>query len=181
MPDLFGQYKGLYRSFRLYWRAYGGTKALLLSPYLHTSVVLAVLLHPLWGVCSESPWYEITVTVLPNLLGFTLGGYAILMAFGDDKFRERIAGEDDDGKPSPFMVVNSAFIHFILIQMIAILLSLFGKAVKPKGDVLSFFGMFFFVYALLTALAAGFAVLNIADWFDVVAKRNRDAKRKGYE
>ena len=76
----FAQYKGAFKIFRKYWSLYGGTKAILTSPYFHVSLLLAV-------ICSPYPkWQESTLTIVPSILGFSLGGYAILLAFSNEKF-----------------------------------------------------------------------------------------------
>jgi hypothetical protein len=101
-----------------YWRAYGGKKALIRSPYLWAALFITVLLYPEW---STAGWWHDVLTVMRNLLGFTLGGYAMWIAIGDDEFRLLISGEEDDGKPSPYMEVNATFVHFIILQIISII------------------------------------------------------------
>jgi hypothetical protein len=108
-----------------------------------------------------------------------LGGYAILLAFGNDRFRRLISGTDADGGPSPFMVVNAAFIHYILLQAAAILAAVIGIVFSIKSGVIAFCGFFLFIYSLSTSVAAAFAVLNLAEWFDFwAAKQTEDEGEK---
>lgn len=160
-------YQNVKQSFLIYWKAYGGFGSFIRSPYLHFAIVFTAFAWPLWhGSKVPTTWYEIPLSVLPNVLGFTLGGYAILLSFGDESFRKLISGEDSDGSPSPFMVLNGTFIHFILVQVISILLALLGKAWGIGSGPFAGIGFGFFVYSLTTAAAAAMAVLNVADWFD---------------
>lgn len=176
---MFEQYKGVWNSLKLYWSAYGGLRALFSSPYLHIALLLTCAFWPLWTDGCDS-WHEATLSVLPNLLGFTLGGYAILLAFGDDRFRQIIAGEEGEGKASPFMVVNASFIHFIILQALALIVGVGGKAQVIWGAPAAFIGTFLFLYALLSAVAAGIAVLNLSSWFDdyVDWKKKVEARKK---
>lgn len=164
---IFEPYRDVKRSLLIYWKAYGGFPSLIRSPYLHFAALFTLITWPLWnGKESPSSWFDITLSVLPNVLGFTLGGYAILLSFGDASFRRIISGADHDGSASPFMVLNSTFIHFILIQVISILLALFGKAWGMTSGTYAAIGFACFVYSITTAAAAAMAVLNVADWFD---------------
>ncbi|QYK02416.1 hypothetical protein [Shewanella psychrotolerans] len=133
---------------------------------------------------------------MPNLLGFSLGGFAMWIAVGDDNFRKLISGEDGDGEPSPYMEVNAAFVHFVVLQMLAIFCSLFAKAYYfplPQGHwILVMFGESFFwlcllgnfisyiifIYALLSAVAATFALLHVTSWYDAARTDELAAKPK---
>lgn len=166
---------------RRYWKAYGGWKALFRSTYLWTAVTLSILLFPHW---SQPGWWDDVLSIMPNLLGFSLGGYAMWIAIGDDSFRKLISGEDKDGTPSPYMEVNAAFVHFISLQMASMILALIAKSyyfkLQPDHIILELFGSSFkyicltgyflsyiiFIYALLSALAATFALLRVSSWYD---------------
>ncbi|WP_418358374.1 hypothetical protein ACNH6B_04985 [Shewanella basaltis] len=161
----------------VYWRSYGGFKALINSPFVKISLVLTFLLFPHW---SKPEWWNDVLSIMPNLLGFSLGGYAMWMAIGDDEFRKLISGEDDDGEPSPYMEVNAAFVHFIFLQIIAILLAIFAKAYYFRipsthwladfialGIIFYFICYFVFIYALASAVAATLALLQVSSWYDL--------------
>jgi hypothetical protein len=164
-----------------YWTDYGGLTALFCSPYFWASIFITALLYPHWA----SPlWWNDVLSIMPNLLGFSLGGYAMWMAIGDDNFRKLISGKDEDGLTSPYMEVNSAFVHFIILQVSSIFLSLIAKAYYFKLPDDNFFVLFFgdyfhilclvgyafsyfiFIYALISALAATFALLRVSSWYD---------------
>ncbi|WP_113905673.1 hypothetical protein [Aliidiomarina celeris] len=164
-----------------YWKSYGGFKALFTSGYFYVSIVITIFLFPHW---LNGEWWEIVLSIMPNVLGFSLGGYAMFLAIGDEKFRKIISGPEDDGEPSPFMEVSSAFVHFIVLQILAIFMAIFADAYNfplSKDCVLvkeyyeyirglsiagAFLGYFVFIYALSSALSATFAILRVSSWYD---------------
>ena len=172
--------------FKRYWAAYGGFKALFASNYFYAAIVITALMFPAWV---DKPWHDLVLAIMPNLLGFSLGGYALLIAIGDENFRSLISGvdEDEDGEHSPYMEVNSTFVHFILMQLISLVYALFSSAyyftLDPNGKmgqlianynfpldevvlVGRFCGFTLFIYALLTALAATLAIFRVSSWYD---------------
>lgn len=165
-------YFGLLSTIRMYWRTYGGLRALLLSPYLHGSIAYTFLVTPLWYYRGAA-WFDTAVSVIPSMLGFSVAGYAILLAFGDEKFRKIISGSDSDGKPSPFMVVNASFVHFILVSAVALLFAIFAKAWNVQANAWAGVGVLLFSYSIATAVAAAFAILHVASWTDLHAKQNK--------
>jgi len=174
-----GQYRSFGEIVARYYGAYGGASAMLGSPYLHLSLGLAALMWPLWRVPS---WTDITLSVLPSLMGFSLGGFAMLLAVGDDGFRAILAGPArDSDKPSPLMGIAASFVHFLVMQTLSIVVALLIKAhlavgvivTPPGGAVLhgpalwiSAAGFWLFVYALLLSMPAVFRVLRVVSWYD---------------
>lgn len=164
-----------------YWTAYGGFSAILKSYYLWLSIILTIFLYPQW---TKEGWWGDVLSIMPNVLGFSLGGFAMWVAIGDEKFKSLISGANDDGSPSPFMEVNATFVHFILLQLSSIVLSLIAKAYSFKvpithwiycifgeqiGNVTRcyyFFSYFIFMYALMTAFAAVLALFRVSSWYD---------------
>jgi hypothetical protein len=170
-------YKYVGESICRYWEIYGGWHALLCSPYFHFSFIISLICYPVWTAEHEGwAWFNLCISVIPNLVGFTLGGYAMILAFGNEKFRSLIAGPDDNGDASPFMKVNATFIHFILMQMLSLLIALIEIGWSIKTGVFAFIGFTVFIYALLTGIAAAFAILRLARWFDDFIKvhKNRE-------
>jgi hypothetical protein len=189
-------YVGLWKRTGDYWHAYGGLRALLSSPFFHIAIALNILFKGAWSP-PGSDWWSHTIEVLPSMLGFTLGGYAIWLAIGDDKFRALISGPEEDGTASPFIELNAAFVHFILIQALALLYAL-GAASQPSlassvaapslGDTdcilqyaiallksygIPFTGYLLFLYALLTAVAATLQILRYSIWYDDWIDKNK--------
>ena len=194
------QYKGALKLFKRYWVAYGGLKAVTLSPYFHLSLLITIISYGSW---INPNWVDTPISVLPNIIGFSLGGYAIWLALGDEKFRYTISGKSKDGSDSPFIKVNATFVHFIILQVISLLFALIVKS-KPLYNspldwqhyalniapwlydfsniahiVASFVGYLLFIYAILSALAATMAIFRIAGWLEVYhMKQNQQEERR---
>lgn len=167
--DINSQYKNIKESFSYYWNCYGGLRSLLASPYLIFSIIFSLVASPIWtNEIDKQSWFDLPISMLPNLLGFTLGGYAILLAFGDDGFRRLLSRTDEEEKEkiSPFMKVNGAFVHFVVVQVLAILLAILGNSLSIKSGPFAFVGFTCFIYAILTGLSAVMAVLRMAKWLD---------------
>jgi predicted permease len=190
-------YSGVFVILRRYWREYGGWQALAFSPYFHAAVLLTLLLAHYW---QTEPWWDVALSVLPNIIGFALGGYAIWLGFGDEEFRHKISERPAEGETSPYMQVSAAFAHFVIVQILALLGALIAKANRFEltaghwlGKILTAInlplnfinlhiaplfwclGFMLFVYGLMTAIAATLAVFRVAYWFEHV-RNNRDKK-----
>lgn len=192
-------YQGVFKILGLYWKIYGGWRALVLSPYFHASILLTLLMSHFWV---NEAWWDVSLSVLPNIIGFALGGYAIWLGFGDEQFRNLISERSDSDEYSPYLEVSATFAHFILIQLLALIIALVAKAtafhlsdvhwlydslvcigfpIKFLHEIIkpTFYGIGFliFVYALMTAVAATLAVFRVAYWFDTFRnKKNPDKK-----
>lgn len=184
LRDSYGGFLDLLSQF---WKAYGGWSSLASSPYLHGSLILTLIMGNTW---LNANWWDTVSSILPNMLGFTLGGYAILIGFGDEQFKSIISGSEDPNEESPFIGISAAFAHFIIIQLSALLFALIVKSLyfmpKPESllgrildkipfwnDILEysnpifwFMGYLLFVYALSLAMASTFAVFRLSRWFD---------------
>lgn len=139
-------YKGVIKNFIRYWGAYGGWKALFCSPYLHISIILGFLT---WNTWWNECWWETVIGIIPNLLGFTLGGFAIFISFGNEKFqsilatpdRENLSKKDEDGseskissnkneKPTIYISLCATFVHFIIVQMFSLIYAILVKSMQ---------------------------------------------------
>ncbi|NUZ10167.1 hypothetical protein HUZ36_05180 [Pseudoalteromonas sp. McH1-7] len=108
-----------------YWKAYGGCEKLLASPYFRAAIIINIILWPIW---SRPYWWDDVIAFVPNLLGFSLGGFALWMAIGDDKFRKFLAEETNPNFTTPFCDINTTFVHFLVLQVMAIVVALVNKA-----------------------------------------------------
>lgn len=186
------RYRRFQRSFGQYWRAYGGIKEVLSSPYLHVSFLCTILALGLW---SKPGWWSIPLGILPSLLGFTLGGYAILMSFGNQRFQEMIRGSGPDGTQSPFIGISATFAHFVVMQIFA-LLTVVILSTRPLSSLAIIFpiidqvllpgsamrvvfvtiawGLSFmiFMYSIILSLAATLAIFRLSAWYDQMPPQN---------
>lgn len=147
-------------TFRIYWWLYGGINALIRSLYIYIAMAITVVLAPLWlNVQDGTPkWVEYSIDILPSLLGFSLGGMAIMLAFSGSAVFNAIT---QDGRPdSLFAKVIASFFHFILVQTLALIVSLL--ALSYPFLPISVFGFFLMTYALLTAVATAGQLLHVA-------------------
>src|SRR5688572_16538813 len=104
----------LYADLMEYWVAYGGWVEFRQSEYTILATILTPLLFPLWWAAG---WWGITFDVLPSILGFSLAGYAIFLAFGDEHFRALISTKPSTRPHSPYVGLTTSFVHFIVVQV----------------------------------------------------------------
>lgn len=173
-------YKGVFSIYARYWSAYGGLPALVRSFYLHAALVITVICANAW---LNPGWWNQVTSILPSVLGFTLGGFAIFISFGDEKFRQLLAEPEnaDDDTPTAYVQLCSTFVHFIIVQVAALLLAmisqalffpwesaphLFKLALPWLNGIGGFVGYALFVYSLTTALAATMHVFRIASMYE---------------
>ncbi|MFB9159838.1 hypothetical protein [Chromobacterium violaceum] len=98
----------------VYWKSYGGARALFLSRYLWISLIITGFSVGLWR---DGRWSSLSLQIFPNLLGFTLGGYALLLSMGGDKLVLALAGgRVKKSGYSRFVEFNSSYVHFVFMQ-----------------------------------------------------------------
>lgn len=156
--------------------AYGGPGAILRSFYFWGAIVLLV---PTWSQWSNPKWWDTVFSVTPSLLGFTLGGFALMLALGDERFRDLIARAGDKKSGASVMEQLSAtFLIFILIQASGLILAVVCKglweskwiiwAVPPQIGVAFWAASYFlFLYGILLSLAAAKWIYMLATAFSI--------------
>ena len=117
-------YASVLKLLTTYFEAYGGGRALVRSPYVHTAVVLTIITKSLW---TQPGWWELTLAIIPNLVGFTLSGYAVVITIGDKQLKEAMV-QKTSNRPSAFRAYNTTFFHFIIIMLLSIILALIAKS-----------------------------------------------------
>ena len=173
-------YSGLREIAARYWTAYGGTRALIRSPYLHLAFLVLLITSHYW---INSPWWEQPLSIIPNLLGFSLGGLAMLLSFGNAEFQKFISKKDEESgsDPTAFIEVSASFVHFMLLQLAALLVATtfnaldfyvsWPKCIRPIVDIsaaaLSGLGYLLFLYSITAMVAAVFAVFRMTSWFEM--------------
>ena len=142
-----------------YWRAYGGWKAFLRSPAVILSAVVTIACISYWR---KGGWPDSTMTIVPSLMGFTLGSMAVVLAFPSTRLFRLFS---EEGRPdSYYLDLASKFVHFILVQATALLLALIGKAFCNIG--VGFLGFFMLVYSITCAAMTAFALFGVAQIYN---------------
>jgi hypothetical protein len=138
------QWNALARNLKEYWIVYGGWRAFWASPVLWTAFLVNAILYPLW---IRGTWADAAISILPNVLGLSIGAMAIILAFPTTRIFSIMT---EDGRTDSFYLdLSSRLTHFIVIQVVALIFALMGKAYE--FTILSFIGCWFLVYAILTA------------------------------
>ena len=165
------QYKGVTQKFSRYWQNYGGIGALFCSPYLHISLLITLLSYNFWSNAGKA-WWTHNLSILPNILGFTLGGFALFLGIGSDKFREiLISMPSDNACTNPYSSAVAAFVHFAVVQLLAILVGVIGNAIVPRLSnaltikIFGFVGYGLFVYSLTLALSVCLSIFSMANLY----------------
>jgi len=130
--------------------------------------VLTIICFPLWQATDSDGvrvWAQNAVGIVPSMLGFSVGGMAILLAFSSPRLLKAIRQE---GKPdSLFMKTVASFFHFILLQTLAVCTALIS--LSHSNDTLSAIGFLFLCYGILVAVAVAGLLLNISRIFNATA------------
>lgn len=185
---------------RKYWNTYGGSAALLRSPYFHLAALIGMLCIP-W-VAKGGDWAGKILSVVPNLLGFSLSGFAILLAIGSDKFQSVLARAGGSERPV-LLNISTSFVHFIVVQATALLFAITSEGIWPilkstlralsfghwstvSAIVCSaggFIGCTLLAYSITSLFAATFRVYRLVGEFVRLvhfdAQRVADEKHKG--
>lgn len=152
--------------FRRYWRVYGGLSGLLKSIYLYLALMMTAACIPFWSKPGTDS-AQLTIDIVPSIMGFSLGGMAIVVAFSNGLFLKTVRQDGKDN--SLFMKVIANFFHFLSIQTLAIASAMvafsYPKELFPSG-----IAFFMLSYSLTTALAAAAQLFNISRIFNVVGE-----------
>jgi hypothetical protein len=161
----------MFKNLALIFDLYGGTTAFFGSSYLRSSILITALFwRPIW----TGSWPDLTLQIIPSVMGFSIAAVAIVTVIGDDGFRRRMAAVSTLHETESDLVVTLAsFVWFIVVQVTATLGALVFKA-KPFPSTcsilsdwlacsiaddsinaaMSAFGMLTLVYAILLIVAS---------------------------
>ena len=156
--------------FNLYIENYGGYKKILGSPYFCYSLIISFVIV-VFGCYKK--WYESALAILPNIVGISIGAYAILLSLSNEKLLELLAKNDDKSKENPFMSISSSFCHFIFVQTITIIVAYIFRAIGIKNALLNILGNFLFIYSIMLILATTFAIFFLSNWIKNIINRNK--------
>ena len=161
-----------------YLHNYGGWPEVFASPFFNLAFVIALANYQLW----QSDWVKLSQSLIPSMLGFSLGTYAILFSIISVKLK-RALKEVKNERGIPYLhEMNATFFHFIFVQVLCVavsfihmgtgLHSLLTAIVGPSEDldslfwlsrmILGFLGSTLVFYSLFLAIAAAMIVYRLA-------------------
>jgi len=180
------QYTDFFSSLALYSKSYGGFWQVFASPYFLLAAVFTGVSFNAW--LNRADWETIIITTAPPLIAFSLGAIAIFNSIGDSKFRDALLTAEEN-EISPYVEINSMFVHFIFVQTVAFLLALisfslpsaWGAFVSSEikyGDKLiagiKCFAFLIFSYGVMQIIATTFAILRISNSISYIHNMSTD-------
>lgn len=161
---------------KLVWRVTRGWRGVCYGPEFWLSLVVLAFTSPYWLV---QQWWTHVLDIIPTILGFTITGFAIFLAFGSDDFKRFLArGKAVD--ENAYMSTGAAFVIFVCVQLIAIIFALVVNAFQfpTPGFLLAYhswiqignyiagaIGYFLFIYSLGLALRASMRIFRLSRWY----------------
>jgi hypothetical protein len=153
-----------------YWSIYGGLSSIFRSIFLWLSIILTCAN---FSLARSGLWGSIALSVLPALIGFSIGAMAISLAIPSSALFKIIA--EDGRKDSYYIDLSAKFVHFILIQVVAVTLAIFEA--DYHEIIFSFIGLFFLFYAVLTAIPTTFCLFGLAMLYNQSEISNNKSKK----
>lgn len=143
------------------------------------AIVLTVISVVFWAVNEEDEYLahaaDIAISAIPNLLGFTVGALAIVLAFSSAQIFKLLA---EEGEPqSYFMTLTSNLVHFILVQVLTLICAIVAKITDSRTlDVLTLLLLY---YAILVTFATALQLFLTAQLYNAHASLGEDDKSDG--
>lgn len=178
-PSSKSQIRLFYKFIARYFQDYGGWKAVRSSPFSLIAVATGLVSYKTW---LSDDWTNTTLSVIPNLLGFSLGTYALLFSLISPNIKFALKNLKNSSNVSYLDEVNATFFHFIFCQVIAFMtaylfqqtlfydLSRFiAKMIPTPFDLFplikysgALFGVIIFLYSILMVVASSLTVYRLA-------------------
>lgn len=149
------------------------------SPLGVIAIIISVVSYKSW---LRPDWPSLTISIIPNLLGFSLGTYARLFSLISPRVRLALRSVKNSRSISYFDEMNATFLHFIFVQVgamcWAVLYSqslfydaslLIAKIMPSKYNLFpwlaatgGFFGFLLLLYSILLVIGSSLTVYRIA-------------------
>lgn len=118
---------------KTFWSIYGGFQnGLIKSGYfwfsLITSILGIILFYLIDGIDAFSMIVHLNekiLSILPNIIGFNIGAYALIIGFGQKNIIDQMSIKLDDSKYTLFQHMGATFAFSVLIQSFTIMVSFF--------------------------------------------------------
>lgn len=142
--------------YKAYWSLYGGWSGLFCSPHLHVSIALALVC---WFTSGGTKNLVTNAqSILPNLLGFTIGAMAIVLAVASSSVFTFLSQK---GNPASFfMKMTANFVHYITVQVVCLTLAIVFAG--TESNVAGFVVGVLMFYAILVSAAVGIQLFQMA-------------------
>jgi hypothetical protein len=113
-----GQFAPFRSRLKRYFVAYGGWRAVFGSPLFLFSCAVTGLSYANWR---DDGWSALSQSLIPSILGFSLGTYAILFSLITNRIKRALRAAQNTQGVSALEEINATFFHFILVQVIALI------------------------------------------------------------
>lgn len=153
------------------------------SPIFLTSLAVTAVSYSNW---TEANWVSKSFDMIPSLLGFSLGTYAILFSLMTGRLKRALKAIKNSQGVNYLEEINATFFHFIFVQILCLMWAfLFDGSVlydtarfmvsyysgsmtifRVAALAGSFTGYLLLIYSFLLMLAAALAVYRIASITD---------------
>jgi hypothetical protein len=108
------------------------------------SLIVSLILFIISKIASKDSfnlatfWVGQSLTIFPSLLGFNLGGYALIIGFGNSDLVQSLTKKAKNKKTSIFQKLSGVFAFAILLQLLAFSLAFIGNySIQLKLDFLN--------------------------------------------
>jgi hypothetical protein len=157
--QLSDDWSGTWQTLSVYWQVYGGSRALFRSPAFLASIIISTVCFPIWTQNLSAGY---VFSVVPNLLGFSIGAMAIVLAFPTTKIFEIITEEGRDD--SYYLDLAAKFCHFVFVQVSALIFALVATAFP--FFLISFLALSALIYAIGTGAMTALALFEVAIFYN---------------
>ncbi|QVM83324.1 hypothetical protein [Novosphingobium decolorationis] len=138
-------------SYQGYWSVYGGLHALFKSAYFWAAIATTSMCSSIWMSVDgkADQWRNCVTSGVPSLLGFSLGGMAIMLSFSSGRFLDAI--RQNGKKDSYLMKMVASFFHLSIVLSFSLIAQIFlmlemPYCLKVATQCVAFFS---FVYGIL--------------------------------
>lgn len=158
---------------------YGGWTATAGSPFFWTAAVVAAISYRAWV---SGSWANSTLEIIPSLLGFSLGTYALLFSLMSNRLKIALRAISNKRGISYLNEINSTFFYFISTQILVLLwaylyqqtilydfMALFGICDIESNPwfyvpalVGGYFGTVGLLYSVLLVIASSLSIYRLA-------------------
>lgn len=166
--DFFRPWRNQIGEFRAYFAVYRSGRGIFSSPYLHLSIILGIAIR-LIGV-PQNGYGQIIIGILPNLLGFTIGGMAIVLSVAGHKIFRTLA---EEGQPDSFFIkLIASVLHYVVTQVVT--LSLGVMFFEKQQIIIDLILITSLSYCLLLASSIGIQLFQMAKIYNSYASLPKD-------